>query len=534
MSTRSRERTLYAKAVNRLRPAIHETSSVRLPDLTRRRFDGEDEFARTVQFENTRAIPTAASARTHLPQLRLFANLGCPLHSWISEDGGQSTHIWGIPAHRTVPKRSLPEWCTEVVAAQQYDRFKELLGTFVVIVDESTRGRFTFVTDILGIRPMFIGRARGRLIFGSEVWSIRKAGLVSGRLDYDALSAWIVYGFNCTQGSLFADLQRLPAGSALVFESGEPAAIPYAEFRRASPAPAPEQVAEDIHDIVSSAVRTLLTDETETCNTVSGGYDSRYLLALTSSILPRNSITCVNVKFSSQEGLVAQRVADTLGLPLREVNVKGSIWDLYENVFYHTADGFPISKFVTHHVAQMFPGLVTVNGFMGDSLVRGSKDTFRGKYETEWTEGLADVLLQKHKIVRLDLFTKTVQDGLAARARVPMEQAVRKGSATGRVFGWADFYYRQRLYISNNFLGHLRLSEAIVPFYNWELLSYKMEHDCRAFNRSVYERIFRRHFPPLSEIPHADDLATSESDDDGHTADLPPKNWSTSDESPLG
>ena len=83
-------------------------------------------------------------------------------------------------------------------------------------------------------------------------------------------------------------------------------------------------------------------------------------------------------------------------------------------------------------------------------------------------------------------------------------------AVSSKVFSWADFYYRQRCYISNNFLQHLGTTEALTPFYNWDLLSYKMEHNYKSFNRNVYVKIFQRYFPALAKIPYEDHFPQDE------------------------
>ena len=60
-------------------------------------------------------------------------------------------------------------------------------------------------------------------------------------------------------------------------------------------------------------------------------------------------------------------------------------------------------------------------------------------------------------------------------------------------------------HISNNFLQHLHISNALLPFYSWNLLAYKMEHDYSVFSPEVYRRIFKRYFPRLSIIPRTSD-----------------------------
>lgn len=466
----------------------------------------EDALLNNILFEGAQPVKIREHTDSEPWQVRLFAYPNTHLQVYISEDNKSCSYVWGIPAHPEIPASNIPAWCADVVAEKRYDRFRELLGSFIIIVDEPRLRRITFITDIMGVRPMFFGIHNGRIVFGSKVWPIQKAGLTKGEISYDAVSAWIVYGYNCTESSLFSDLHRLPPGSAVISQGGRFTEISYTKFEPKSESVTTEQVSEDLHDIVSSTVKTLLADYSRTSIALSGGYDSRYLLALSLLFLAKESIECATVSFTEEEGQIASQVAKTLGLLLKKIPVSGSIWDLYDQVYHFTADGFPISKFVTYCIAQRYPGLHMVNGFMGDPLMRGSRDMFLGKYETEWKGNLADVLQCKHSIINFRLFRKDIANRMQTRACIPMEEAVRKGSYIGKVFAWSDFYQRQRHYISNNFLQHIGVTEALLPFYSWNLLSYKMEHDYGVFDWNVYDRIFQRQFPELAKIPHVSSI----------------------------
>ena len=465
----------------------------------------EDISSNDIVFEGTHPVLPSKNFDRKPGQVKIFSEPHSHLQSYFSQKYRAYSYVWGIPAHPEIATKDIPEWCANVVAEKRYDSFKELIGTFVIVIDEPAQRCITFVTDILGVRPMFIGRHNGRIVFGSNVWPIYKAGLSNGVIDYDAVGAWIAYGFNCTDGTLFSDLRRLPPGSAVILQDDQYTEIQYAKFESKSQAPKIEQVSEEVHHIVSSTIKPLLANHHRIFYPLSGGYDSRYLLALSLS-LGKSSIECATVSFADEEGHIAHQVAGILGIPLKIYNINGSIWNLYDKVHHFMADGFPISKFVLYRIAQEYPGIPMVNGFMGDALIRGDSDRYMGKYETEWEEDLVDVLQRKHTKISFRLFRKEIARKIQMRSRPPMERAVQEGSKIGKVFGWQDFYYTHRFYISNNFLQHIGLTEALIPFYSWELLAYKMRHDYRLFSRDIYHRIFRNHFPKLAGIPSAFDL----------------------------
>ncbi|MCP5004501.1 MAG: hypothetical protein GY941_11280 [Planctomycetes bacterium] len=458
-----------------------------------------------IVFEGTQHVLPSTDFDAEPAQVKIFGEPQTHLQYCFSQKYKAYSYVWGIPVHPEITTKDIPEWCASVVAAKRYDRFKELVGTFIVIIDEPGQRGITFVTDILGIRPLFLGKHNGRIIFGSNVWSIHRAGVIRDNIDYDAVSAWINYGINYTDGSLFSDLRRLPPGSAVILKNNQYTEISYVEFESKSEETDIETVSEEIHHIVSSTVKTMVANHHRIFVPLSGGYDSRYLLALSLSH-GVTSVECATVSSSEEEDKVAHQVAEILGVPLETYNIIGSIWNLYDEPYHLMADGFPISKFVPYRIAQDYPGIHMVNGFMGDALIRGDSDMYMGKYETEWEENLIDVLQRKHSKLIPWLLRKEIVERIKTRSRPPMERAVREGSKISKVFGWQDFYYTHRFCISNNFLQHIDLAEALIPFYNWSLLSYKMAHDYRVFNMDTYRGIYQKYFPELTKILHSSDL----------------------------
>jgi hypothetical protein len=463
-----------------------------------------------------RVVPTFAGANpvdlprpadSDPPQLKFYATPHCSLQVHYSEQSGSYTYLWGIPSHQTVTSSKIPEWCAEEVASKRYTSFRDLIGPFVLIVDEPKQKRIIFVTDPLGIRPIFIAKHSDGMLFGSDVWPIQRTGLVAPTINYDAVCCWIAYGFNCNSSSLFSNIHRLPPGAAVVFQNGCRREVPYAVFEPDNRSESPEKMTDDIHSMVTFAAKRLLSNHNQISVALSGGFDSRYLLAMASNILPFSSISCATVPVPPAESIIAHQVAQALGIPLRIAPGANSQLDLYDPVFHFTPDGFPISKQVTHCVAELYPNLPLLNGYLGGPLIQGSNDRYEGKLEPEWRGDVAGVVQQVLLMgASFDTFRPDMAQKILARARVPMEEAVKKGAETHKSLAYADLYYRQRFYFSNNFLQHLAYGEALLPFYTWDLIAYKVSHDYALFSQDTSVRIFQKYFPAIAHIPHASGL----------------------------
>ncbi len=78
--------------------------------------------------------------------------------------------------------------------------------------------RLTLVRDRFGIKPLFIARTARGLVFGSEPKAILAAERTESRLDYAALHEFLYYGTALGKRTLFADIQCVLPGHAVVFD----------------------------------------------------------------------------------------------------------------------------------------------------------------------------------------------------------------------------------------------------------------------------------------------------------------------------
>jgi hypothetical protein len=84
-----------------------------------------------------------------------------------------------------------------------------------------------------------------------------------------------------------------------------------------------------------------------------------------------------------------------------------------------------------------------------------------------------------------------------------MKRAVRAGQAAGKPLMHVELYNRQRFYFANIFLQHLDAAEAMVPYYCWSLINYRMRHARSSFYPENYPLLFQRYVPQIAGIPHS-------------------------------
>ena len=92
----------------------------------------EDTSPNDILFEGTQPIFVNAK----YGQVKIFTKPRTHLQSYFSQKYAAYLYLWGIPAHPEMATLEIPEWCLNVIAEKRYERFRELIGTFVVIIDE--------------------------------------------------------------------------------------------------------------------------------------------------------------------------------------------------------------------------------------------------------------------------------------------------------------------------------------------------------------------------------------------------------------
>jgi hypothetical protein len=438
--------------------------------------------------------------------LRVFRGKDAIVDCGVSRESNVRVYVWGRAAHAARSGSDLIEWIGKCAAGEKWQAYKELVGTFVLILETLQTKRIHFVSDALGARPFYYALTPDGVLFGSDAWHLRGIGPRTVSLSPDAISTWLAYGFNSTETSLFSEYKRLAPGAVLTIEIGATRIDGYLENRDHQSILPVNDVAEAVFAMVDGNVRALSGLASQVVIGLSGGYDSRLVLGL---VMKQRLLECtaVTVENSAKESVPAEMVARALGVAREKISVDGSIWDVYDEPFHFNFDGFPITKQDSYQVAAARPGVPVMSGFLGDRVVHGLGSTCQGMDEAQCSGELAEALFRRHRYSTFDSYFGQIADRILARAMQPMRQAEEAASKRKDVFRWADLYFRQRLYISTIFHQHLCFSEILLPFLSGGLIEYYLNAHRASFSRDVYRKIFQDHLPELAAIPHSDDVA---------------------------
>jgi asparagine synthase (glutamine-hydrolysing) len=165
------------------------------------------------------------------------------------------------------------------------ERYPERLrGKFATAVWDDRSKTAVVARDRLGVKPLYYAVCGDLVVFGSELKSVLASGLVGDELDYEAIDAYLMFGFVPAPRTPLAQVSKLPPGHRLVVGDGKVAVEPYWRYPRpvvenGSPSTL-DEVAEGLLAELEESVRLRLMSDVPLGAMLSGGLDSSLIVAL--------------------------------------------------------------------------------------------------------------------------------------------------------------------------------------------------------------------------------------------------------------
>ena len=177
--------------------------------------------------------------------------------------------------------------CDTEILPHLYERFDEsypakLRGMFGVAVWDERRRRAVLARDRLGIKPLYYAQADDLLVFASELKSLLASGLIEPELDYEAIDAYLTFGFVPGPSTPLLGVSKLTPGHVLVVGDG---VVRTEQFWR-YPEPnvgtrlSDEEYREQVVEKLDESVRLRLMSDVPLGAMLSGGIDSSLIVGL--------------------------------------------------------------------------------------------------------------------------------------------------------------------------------------------------------------------------------------------------------------
>jgi asparagine synthase (glutamine-hydrolysing) len=183
----------------------------------------------------------------------------------------------------------------------------KLDGMFALGWWDDAAGRLLLARDRIGIKPLYYARVGSGLAFASEPKALLALPEVAARLDPEALSDFLSYGYVPFDRCLFAGFRKLPAGHWLTFSPGsgmlETGRWWLLERRQVSAEP------DELRARLDVAVESHLVSDVPVGAFLSGGLDSSTVVARASRAVPDMPTFTVGYRDGSQSDVEYARIA---------------------------------------------------------------------------------------------------------------------------------------------------------------------------------------------------------------------------------
>ena len=386
-------------------------------------------------------------------------------------------------------------------------------GYFSAFSIDDSNNRMAIIVDRRASEPVFYVESGGVLFFAPEVKALLHLGVSPGELDVEGLASFMGAGYLLPHQTLFSNVKKLKSRHALIVENSRCNEFEYWKYEPGSLASpgSRENHAEALAELVKNSILGDFGTPEKTMTFLSGGLDSRYILACIARSQPQTASSLHTVTWAERvetphsDPVVAAEIAQKLGV--RHQFIQRSI-DEYESWFKETnylLDGHSEVPAVHPHEFQIMKNLHK-QGF--NTVLRGDEAFgLRGMvYSAD--SALANIGIRPFPGIRMlsNVMEKKWYDLACTAGNESYKTLIADGAGMDPV----DFkdvcyfslrvptylssasYYKQVLFDHRNPL----LSNEILDYYREVPLSLRL-------NKKLFFQAFNFAHPDLAKIPYS-------------------------------
>ena len=256
-----------------------------------------------------------------------------------------------------------------------------LHGMYAFAFHRARDGKLLLARDPLGIKPLYIARLPGTLVFGSEIRAVLSSGVVPTEVDAGGAASMLAYGSVQAPRTVWSHVRDFPAGHHEWIDGRKVReATGEGPKRFWAFAPTSEPVDPDVpgrvRDLLTSAVQSHVRADVPVGVFLSAGVDSTILATLAAQCTPK--VTAFTVGFEKSLGedevAIASATAHDLGMKHVSVVVENeSVFDTWRS-WMASMDSPSIDGFNTALVSRAFSRegvVVGLSGLGADELFGG-------------------------------------------------------------------------------------------------------------------------------------------------------------------
>jgi len=204
---------------------------------------------------------------------------------------------------------------TEVILAMYQRKHENLIhdlpGMFAFAIWDNGKQELFCARDRFGEKPFFyaIGK-NNEFIFASEIKAILASGLIQPKINQEALSYYLQYGYVSTYHSIYENIHTLPPAHQLIWKDGKVNISRYYSLPSKDRVLSLSDAKEEFIYLLKNAVQKQLVADVEVGSFLSGGLDSSSIVALVAEFLPKQTTISFGYDHENSELKYAKEIAD--------------------------------------------------------------------------------------------------------------------------------------------------------------------------------------------------------------------------------
>jgi asparagine synthase (glutamine-hydrolysing) len=318
--------------------------------------------------------------------------------------------------------------------------FSRFNGMWALALYDARARTLVLSRDRWGVKPLYVHRSPGLLVFGSEVKALLEHPDVPRRPNYRTIFNYVARHYRWVDGgreTFFAGIEHLPpAHYWTVSPDGEVTERRYWALdpgRQAAPT-TDDEVLEQFRDLFTDAVRVRLRSDVPVATMLSGGLDSSSVTCVAARLSDRQ-VTTFSARYQEQdfdEGPYIVETIEQVGADGRFIWPKpGDLIDTLETMLrFHDEPICTVTWFAHWLVMREVAGTgfpVLLNGHVGDELFAGYWEHYRyyfadleetnpALFKSEYAQWMSNHQRDSHEYSRFRAGLAAIERGESSKA----------------------------------------------------------------------------------------------------------------------
>jgi hypothetical protein len=265
--------------------------------------------------------------------------------------------VSGVPISLSAPVDERLQQAAEMDFEDAIRELQLLDGAFALVMWNEAARKLAVITDLQGMQPLYMHRRKGTVAFASQISALTGSGVVDYEPDPAAWGAFLAFGHTIADRTLANGVTRVPAASVIIYapDSDLLTCRPYWHWPEPlSPQDVDDRMLDDIADLFIAELQAYLAHHLDPVVWLSGGYDSRLILAALAEIGHRaRALTLSHPdELLDLDGKLARRIAREFGV---STVTKQPASDFFSSELYvrHVTDSELASPSLQLFIAQL-------------------------------------------------------------------------------------------------------------------------------------------------------------------------------------